>query len=252
MINILDLNAVHQGDCLEVMKQIDDNTIDLILCDLPFGTTACKWDTVIPFEPLWEQYNRVIKDNSAILLFSQQPFTTDLVNSNRKYFRYEIIWEKNRSLGFLNAKKMPLRCHEVILVFYKKLPTYNPQFTEGKPYKSKSSGNGKPTTSIYRAYTPIRNNNAGTRYPRDVIRINGGDNGRFHPTQKSVFFLEYLIKTYTNKFETVLDNCSGSGSTGVACINTSRNFICIEQEESYVEISRKRIQNAREKHEGGS
>jgi len=225
------------------MKQIKDKSINLILCDLPYGTTDCRWDTVIPFEPLWEQYNRVIKDNGAILLFSQQPFTTDLINSNRKWFRYEIIWEKNRSLGFLNAKKMPLRCHEVVLVFYKKLPTYNPQFTEGKPYSNKSTP-GASTTSIYRAYKPIRNNNTGTRYPRDVIRINGGDNGRFHPTQKAVFLLEYLVKTYTNKFDIVLDNCSGSGSTGIACVNTGRNFICIEQDDYFVELSRQRIELA--------
>lgn len=248
---MLDLNAVHQGNCLELMKQIETKSIDLILCDLPFGTTDCEWDTVIPFEPLWEQYNRIIKDNGAILLFSQQPFTTDLINSNRKYFRYELIWEKNRALGFLNAKKMPLRCHEVILVFYKKLPTYNPQFSEGKPYSGKSRSAGKSTTSIYRAYTPIRNDNNGTRYPRDVIRINGGDNGRFHPTQKSVLLLKYLIKTYTNKFDTVLDNCSGSGSTGVACVNTSRNFICIEQDDNFVEIARERIRVEKEKHSGG-
>ena len=249
MIKILDLNVVHQGDCLELMKEINDKSVDLILCDLPYGTTSCKWDNVIPFIPLWEQYNRIIKDNGAILLFSQQPFTTDLINSNRKKFRYEIIWEKNRSLGFLNAKKMPLRCHEVILVFYKKLPTYNPQFTKGKPYINK--GSNKTKASIYRQCKSIRNTNTGTRYPRDVIRINGGDNGHYHPTQKSVLLLEYLIKTYTNKFDTVLDNCSGSGSTGVACVNTGRNFICIEQDGSYVEIARQRIEVASKKSTGG-
>jgi site-specific DNA-methyltransferase (adenine-specific) len=238
---------VHQGDCLEIMQQIPDKSINLILCDLPYGTTDCKWDTVIPFEPLWEQYNRIIKDNGAILLFSQQPFTTDLINSNRKYFRYEIIWEKNRSLGFLNAKKMPLRCHEVILVFYKRLPTYNPQMTEGKPYKSKGLST-RPSTSIYRQFKQTSRNNTGTRYPRDVIRINGGDGGCFHPTQKSVFLLENLIKTYTNKFDIVLDNCSGSGSTGIACINTGRNFICIEQDSGFIEVSRERIRKARETH----
>lgn len=227
------------------MKKIEDKSINLILCDLPYGTTDCKWDNVIPFGPLWEQYNRIITDNGAILLFSQQPFTTDLINSNRKNFRYEIIWEKNRALGFLNAKKMPLRCHEVILVFYKKLPTYNPQMVEGKPYKSKSSN--RPTTSIYRQYKQISRDNKGTRYPRDVIRINGGDGGRYHPTQKSVFLLENLIKTYTNKFDIVLDNCSGSGSTGVACINTGRKFICIEQDDRFVVMSRERIKATKEK-----
>ena len=240
VIKILDLNVVHQGDCLELMKQINDKSVDMILCDLPYGTTACKWDNVIPFIPLWEQYNRIIKDKGAILLFSQQPFTTDLINSNRKYFRYELIWEKNKAVGFLNANKMPLRCHEVVLVFYRKLPTYNPQFTQGKSYTSKRTI-GKPTTSIYGQYKPIRTTNNGTRYPRDVIRINGGDNGRYHPTQKLVLLLEYLIKTYTNKFDTVLDNCSGSGSTGVACMKTNRNFICIEQDEEFVRIARQRV-----------
>ncbi|MCC5467636.1 DNA-methyltransferase [Pelosinus baikalensis] len=242
MIKILDLNVVHQGDCLELMKEINDKSIDMILCDLPYGTTACKWDHVIPFIPLWEQYNRIIKDHGAILLFSQQPFTTDLINSNRKFFRYELIWEKSKAVGFLNANKMPLRCHEVVLVFYRKLPTYNPQFIQGKPYTSQRAD--KPTTSIYGQYKPIRTTNNGVRYPRDVIRINGGDGGRYHPTQKSVLLLEYLVKTYTNKYDTVLDNCSGSGSTGVACINTGRNFICIEQDEKFIKIARQRISAA--------
>jgi site-specific DNA-methyltransferase (adenine-specific) len=246
VVNILEVNKVYQGDCLEVMKQIDDKSMDLILCDPPYGTTDCKWDIVLPFDKLWEQYNRIIKDNGAILLFSQQPFTTDLINSNRKFFRYEIIWEKNRAVGFLNAKKMPLRCHEVVLVFYKKLPTYNPQMSEGKPYKGKvNSGTRKAT--VYRQFNQISRDNTGTRYPRDVVRINGGDGGKFHPTQKSVFFLEYLIKTYTNKFNTVLDSCSGSGSTGVACVNTGRNFVCIEQGEEFVSMSRVRIQEALKK-----
>ncbi|SFM09346.1 DNA-methyltransferase [Pelosinus propionicus] len=247
---MLDLNVIHQGDCLELMKEINDKSIDLILCDPPYGTTDCKWDTVIPFELLWEQYNRIIKDKGAILLFSQQPFTTDLINSNRKFFRYELIWEKNRAVGFLNAKKMPLRCHEVVLVFYKKLPTYNPQMSEGKPYKRKvDSGTRKAT--VYRQFKSISRDNTGTRYPRDVIRINGGDGGSYHPTQKSVFLLEYLIKTYTNKFDTVLDNCSGSGSTGVACVNTDRKFICIEKGAAFVEMSRQRVEGARRKCTGG-
>jgi len=237
---MLTFNAVHQGNCLDLMQQIDDKSIDLILCDLPYGTTDCKWDIVIPFEPLWAQYSRIIKDHGAILLFSQQPFTTDLINSNRKFFRYEIIWEKARAVGFLNANKMPLRCHEVILVFYKKLPTYNPQFSEGKPYKK---SNSISTTSIYRSYKPVRHSNNGTRYPRDVIRISGGNEGHWHPTQKPVYLLEYLIKTYTHKHQIVLDNCCGSGSTGVACMNTDRNFILMEQDEAVMAIARKRIES---------
>lgn len=239
---MLTFNGVYQGNCLELMQQIGDRSIDLILCDLPYGTTDCAWDVIIPMAPLWEQYNRIIKNNGAILLFSQQPFTTDLINSNRKMFRYEIIWEKKKAVGFLNANKMPLRCHEVILVFYKKLPTYNPQFTQGKPY-SKHSG-GMSTTSIYRPYKPLHRRNAGNRYPRDVIHISGQKEGRYHPTQKPVPLLEYLLKTYTHKHQVVLDNCCGSGSTGVACVNTNRRFILIEQNEKFVNVTRERIQSA--------
>lgn len=241
---------LRQGDCLELMQDIPDKSIDMILCDLPYGTTKCKWDNVIPFKPLWEQYKRIIKDNGAILLFSAQPFTTDLINSNRKMFRYEIIWEKTVGLNFLNANKMPLRIHENICIFYKHLPTYNPQ-------KSKKITSNFGKTRVKKAdrakqYGKVNAQNytdTGERYPTDVIEFsnwNGvkyGDNSKAtkHSAQKPVPLLEYLIKTYTNEGDTVLDNCMGSGSTGVACLHTNRNFIGIELDKYYFEIAKSRI-----------
>ena len=231
---------IKKGDCLELMKDIPDKSIDMILCDLPYGTTKNKWDSVIPLNKLWEQYERMIKDNGAIVLFSQMPFSAELVHSNLKLFKYEWIWQKDNGTGFLNAKKMPLKIHENILVFYKKLPLYNPQMRTGfKPYKCKQ---GRHSTN-YGAYEQghITESN-GERYPIDIIKFKK-DSG-LHPTQKPVELLEYLIKTYTNENETVLDNCMGSGSTGVACINTNRNFIGYELDEKYFEIAEKRINEA--------
>lgn len=231
---------IKQGDCLELMKDIPDRSIDMVLCDLPYGTTRNKWDSVIPLNKLWEQYERIIKDNGAIVLFSQMPFSAELVHSNLKLFKYEWIWQKDNGTGFLNAKKMPLKIHENILVFYKKLPLYNPQMRTGfKPYKCKQ---GRHSTN-YGAYEQghITESN-GERYPIDIIEFKK-DSG-LHPTQKPVALLEYLIKTYTNEGETVLDNCMGSGSTGVACINTNRNFIGYELDEKYFEIAKKRINEA--------
>ena len=232
--------SIKQGDCLELMKEIPDKSIDMILCDLPYGTTKNKWDSVIPLNKLWKQYERMIKDNGAIVLFSQMPFSAELVHSNLKLFKYEWIWQKDNGTGFLNAKKMPLKVHENILVFYKKLPLYNPQMRTGfKPYKCKQ---GRHSTN-YGAYEQghITESN-GERYPIDIIKFKK-DSG-LHPTQKPVELLEYLIKTYANEGETVLDNCMGSGSTGVACINTNRNFIGYELDEKYFEIAEKRINEA--------
>lgn len=227
-----------QGDCLELMKQVPDKSIDLILCDLPYGITQNKWDTVIPFDKLWAQYKRIIKDNGAILLFSQMPFGANLIMSNPKMFRYEWIWEKENSTGFLNAKKMPLKKHENILVFYKHLPTYNPQMREGfKPYTMERSGKG---SSNYGAYSSIHTENDGTRYPIDIIKFNR-DKEKLHPTQKPVALLEYLIKTYTNEGDVVLDNCMGSGSTGIACQNTNREFIGMELDEKYYKVACERL-----------
>lgn len=226
-----------QGDCLELMKDILDKSINLILCDLPYGTTRNNWDEVIPFDKLWTQYNRIIKDNGAILLFSQMPFGANLIMSNPKMFRYEWIWEKENGTGFLNAKKMPLKKHENILVFYKHLPTYNPQMREGfQPYYTVRSN---PDSSNYGDYKATPSSSDGTRYPIDMIKFNR-DKG-LHPTQKPVALLEYLIKTYTNEGDVVLDNCMGSGSTGIACVNTNREFIGMELDEKYFNIACERL-----------
>ena len=230
-----------QGDCLEVMKNIPSASVDMILCDLPYGTTRNKWDTCLNLGKLWEQYKRIIKDNGAIVLFSQMPFTAALVMSNPKMFRYEWIAEKSLATGFLNAKRMPMKAHENILVFYKKLPTYNAQMTKGKPYSITRRDIGG---QYLHSFESIETKNEGTRCPRDVLRdlwqpYCGGK--MYHPTQKPVLLLEYLIKTYTNEGETVLDNCMGSGSTGVACVNTKRDFIGVELDENYFDIARRRI-----------
>ena len=221
------------------MKNIPDKSIDMILCDLPYGTTHNKWDNVIPMESLWEQYNRIIKDHGAIVLFSQMPFGASLIMSNPKMFRYEWIWEKNQAVGFLNAKKMPLRKHENILVFYKHLPTYNPQglIKLDEPIQEAGSANrnGKNYGVADKSFIRTHKN-----YPTDIITFSK-DSG-YHPTQKPVDLLEYLIKTYTNEGDTVLDNCMGSGSTGVACVNTNRDFIGMELNEEYFKIACERIE----------
>ena len=246
-----------QGDCLELMKNIPDCSIDLILCDLPYGITKCNFDKIIPFEELWKEYKRIIKEHGAIILFSAQPFTTDLIQSNRKMFRYEIIWEKTLPTGFLNAKKMPMKYHENICVFYKHLPTYNPimRMVERKDVGRIRTNGGKA-----QQYGEFRKENwayveKGERYPGDVIKFSNWNGALFgrtekatkHPTQKPVPLLEYLIMTYTNERDVVLDNCMGSGSTGVACVNTGRDFIGIEIEENYFKIAEKRIKEAVEK-----
>jgi len=237
---LLEINKIYNMDCLEGMKYIDDKSIDMILCDLPYGTTKCKWDIVIPFEPLWEQYERIIKDNGAIVLFGSQPFTSALVMSNLKLFRYELIWQKTLATNFMLVKKQPAKKHENILVFYKKQPTYNPQMEIGKPYKDKPR---KRTVGIHGNAETIKKaiNNEGTRYPSSVQLFSNGNNGNVHPTQKPVELCEYLIKTYTNENELVLDNCIGSGTTAIACINTNRNFIGFELDKEYYEIAKNRI-----------
>ena len=234
-----------QGDCLELIKKIPDGSVDMILDDLPYGTTDCAFDKRLPFEPMWAEFKRVTKHNAAIVLFSQMPFGAELIMSNRKMFRYEWCWEKSLGVGFLNAKKMPLRCHENILVFYRALPTYIPQFTRGKPYKSQP-----PTNTLnYGKRDGVSTGNDGEHYyPRDVIKFRQVTNFsaeiNVHPQQKPVVLLEYLIKTYTNAGETVLDATMGSGSTGVACVNTGRNFIGIELEEKFYKIAQDRIAKA--------
>lgn len=229
------------GDCLELMKNIPDKSIDMILCDLPYGTTHNKWDTVIPFDKLWAQYSRIIKDHGAIVLFSQMPFGASLIMSNPKMFRYEWIWEKNQAAGFLNAKKMPLRKHENILVFYKHLPTYNPQglIKLDEPIQEEGSANRNGENYGVADKSFIRTH---TNYPTDIITFS--KDAGYHPTQKPVDLLEYLIKTYTNEGDLVLDNCMGSGSTGVACVNTNRDFIGMELNEEYFKIACERVEEA--------
>ena len=247
-VDILTKNVkLYQGDCLEVMKDITDKSIDMILCDLPYGTTQNKWDLVIPFDQLWKEYNRIIKDNGAIVLFAQGMFTSDLMQSNRKYWRYNLIWEKDRPSGFLNAKRMPLRSHEDICVFYKKLPTYNPQFWEGEPLhgmgnKFKEGNLGNNNYGKFPSHTnPSALRKGDTqKHPRSVLKFSR-PHPPIHPTQKSVELCEWLIKTYTNENDVVLDNCMGSGSTGVACMNTNRKFIGIELNDKYFDISINRI-----------
>lgn len=210
----------------------------MILCDLPYGTTQNKWDSIIPLESMWEQYERVIKDNGAIVLTAAYPFNATLINSNKALFKYDLIWDKSLITGHLNAKRMPLRQHEDVLVFYKKPPTYNPQMTTGEPYKA-VSGN---TTSNYGSQKQSITINEGTRYPTSIINIPQVRHKGGHPTQKPVALFEYLIKTYTDEGETILDNAIGSGTTGIAALNLGRFFIGIEQEKEYVDIANKRIE----------
>ena len=238
---------LYQGDCLEEMDKIQDKSIDMILCDLPYGTTACKWDTVIPFEPLWAQYKRVIKGNGAIVLTASQPFTSALVMSNLRQFKYELIWNKGNGKAPGVAKYRPMPSHESVLLFGSGTTTYNPQFTDGKPYKDvrkkpRLNGNGNEHGFGYQNVPETIND--GYRYPLSVLNITSFNQRGNHPTQKPVALLEYLIRTYTNEGETVLDNCMGSGSTGVACTNTNRRFIGIELDENYYNISKKRIEEA--------
>jgi site-specific DNA-methyltransferase (adenine-specific) len=226
------------------MKEIPDGSVDMVMADLPYGTTACKWDTVIPFEPLWAAYRRVAKKNAAIVLTASQPFTSALVMSNITEFKYDWTWRKPKGTGHLNAKKMPMRDKEDIVVFYREQCTYNPQYGEGAPYKNKAGKDHASSSSMtdsYGAYTNFRNDSDGRRYPKQVLDIPVVERGSVHPTQKPVALMEYLIRTYTNEGETVLDNTMGSGTTGVACVNTGRKFIGIECDDEYMKIAEKRI-----------
>ena len=229
------------GDCLERMKEIDDGSVDAVIADPPYGTTACKWDSVIPLEPMWVQLKRVIKPNGAIVLFGSQPFTSVLVMSNLKWFKYCWVWEKTLGTNPMLVKKQPFRKHEDITVFYKKQPTYNPQMTSGAAYKDKQRESG--LDAINGGVRGIKKeiNNTGTRYPSSVQKFSNGNNGNCHPTQKPVALMEYLIRTYTNEGETVLDFTMGSGTTGVACVKTKRDFIGIELDEGYFKIAEQRI-----------
>jgi len=238
-------STFYQGDCLVEMDKIEDKSVDMILCDLPYGTTACKWDSVIPFMDLWRSYDRIAKDNAAIILTASQPFTSALIMSNPKYFKYEWIWEKSRPTGTMQKDYQPFKIHENILVFYKKLPTYNPiKYKVDEKYRDKRKSfnavvntDGGQLDSFNRVHAP----DDGWRFPQTILSFNSVWAKGMHPTQKPVELMEYLIKTYTNKGDTVLDNCMGSGTTGVACKKTGRHFIGIEKDEKYFEIAVSRV-----------
>lgn len=238
------MELIH-GDCLEEMKKIPDRSIDLILCDLPYGTTKCHWDVVIPFESLWEQYNRIRKRNTPIILFGTQPFTTTLIASNMKMFKHEIIWHKSKSGSAFTAKFRPICKHENIIVFGKGKIMYNPQLIDGEPYyrKRKENTGNKPNNHALGVTSESETINTGFRYPSTIqfFQQKWRRQDQIHPTQKPIKLLEWLILSYSNEDDTILDNCMGSGSTGVACFNTNRNFIGIEKDDNYFEIAKNRI-----------
>jgi len=242
----MEIDNIYNMDCLEGMKQIPDGTIDAVICDLPYGTTACAWDSVIPFDKLWEQYRRICKPNAAIVLFGSEPFSSALRMSNIKDYRYDWIWKKGeRTANFYDAKRRPLLNHEIISVFYRSLPTYNPQMTKGEPNHGTKSG------AVYQKQTLGSNveyiaNTSDEKYPKTIINFEreyDKDKLGLHPTQKPVDLLRYLVLTYTNEGDTVLDNCSGSGTTAVACVKEKRHFICFEKDETYWKKSVERVKN---------
>lgn len=238
-----------QGDCLTLMKDIPDKSIDFICCDLPYGTTKSKKDIRLPFDKLWKQYKRIIKDNGCIALFSQGTFYIDLVNSNRKWFRYDLIWDKVLTSGFLNAKRMPLRRHEQIAIFYKKLPTYNPQYTIGKPLHGRGTSylSKETVNHNYGKFNKTLDTRKGStlKYPTSILTYKKPHPSvSIHDTQKAVEICEWLIKTYTNEGDTVLDNCMGSGTTALACLKNGRNFIGMELDEKTFKVAYNAIYGA--------
>jgi site-specific DNA-methyltransferase (adenine-specific) len=232
-----------QGDCLKEMKNIPDKSIDMILCDLPYGTTACKWDTVIPFKPLWEQYKRVIKDSGAIVLFGSEPFSSALRMSNLPMYKYDWVWNKKKGGNPLLSKIQPIKIHEIISIFGKAKTNYYPIMVDRDKPKSRGSNRGKTSATTNNCFSE---NKVYTQYyPKSILEFSNADQRKkIHPTQKPVALCEYLIRTYTVDGETVLDNCMGSGSTGVACINTNRNFIGIELDQKYYNIAKSRLEEA--------
>lgn len=237
----MELDVIYNEECIEGMKKLPDKSIDMILCDLPYGTTRCKWDIVIPFDLLWDQYNRLIKDNGPVVLFATEPFASKLRLSNLENYKYDWIWDKVKGTGFLNAKRQPMRNHELICVFYKKQCVYNPQKTKGhtlkKSYRSKNL-----QTEVYGEMKNDYTYESTERYPRSIqVFSTDTQNSSLHPTQKPVALLEYLIKTYTNGGDIILDNCIGSGSTAIACLKTGRHYIGYELDPEYYKIARDRI-----------
>ena len=230
------------GDCLTLMKDIDTNSVDMLLVDLPYGTTQCKWDSIISLKDLWIEYNRIIKDNGAMLFHCAQPFTSNLIMSNVKNFKYEWVWEKSKASNYLNAKKQPLRAHESIAVFYRKPPTYNPQMTQGEAY---NKGTAKRETEVYGSQRAVEVKSDGERYPRTVqYFVTAEKEGKLHPTQKPIALTEYFVKTFSNPGDVILDNTMGSGTTGVACVNLDREFIGIEKDKEYFDIAVERRSEA--------
>lgn len=234
-----DNGTLYHGDCLKIMPKFKQK-FDMVLTDPPYGTTACKWDSIIPLEPMWKQLKKLIKPNGAIAMTASQPFTTTLISSNIKIFRYCWIWEKTLFTNFALVKKQPAKKHEDVCIFYYKQPTYNPQMETGKPYTDKKRSR---TMGVLNNALPMKKEiiNTGTRYPSSVQKFSNGNNNSLHPTQKPIALMEYLIKTYTNENETILDFTSGSGTTGIACERTNRKWIMIEKEEKHCEITVKRI-----------
>lgn len=246
----MDFDKIYNMDCLEGMKQIPDGSVDCIICDLPYGVLNKQnkgggWDSIIPLEPLWEQYLRITKPKAAIILFCQGMFTAQLMMSQPKLWKYNLVWEKNRGTGFLNAKRMPMRYHEDIAILYREQPTYNPQMWKGKPNHSRGSNNasvsgncygnvkGKPTDDL-----------SGMKYPKSILCFDKEKNANtFHPTQKPVELIRYLVRTYSNEGDTILDNCMGSGTTAIACIKEKRHFIGFELNKEYFDKAQKRIQS---------
>lgn len=232
------------GDCMKVLENLETDSVDMVMVDLPYGTTQCKWDSILSLEDLWKQYNRVCKKNAAMVFTAAQPFTSYLVMSNPKCFKYSWVWEKSKATGYLNAKKMPMRAHEDICVFYRKPPVYNPQMVAGAPY---NKGKAHRPTDVYGEQKSVLvKNDTGLRYPRTVqyFKTAESEGKVLHPTQKPVSLMKYLIETYTNEGQIVLDNTMGSGTTGVACVKSNRSFIGIEMDKNYFDISVNRITNA--------
>lgn len=241
IIEHFDYNKIICGDCFDILPQIPDNSVDLLFVDLPYGTTQANWDSVLPLDQLWEQYNRILKLNGAMLFTASQPFTTTLIFSNIDNYKYSWIWEKSKATNYLNAKKQPLRAYEEVVVFYRKQPVYNPQMTEGEAY---NKGTALRLTDVYGDQKAVEVKSDGLRYPRNVLYFKTAESeGKvIHPTQKPIALIEYMIKTYTNEGDVVLDNTAGSFSTAIAANNTGRHWICIEKDREMCEKALERFE----------
>lgn len=234
------INKTFLGDCLEVMPSLSDKSIDMVLCDLPYGTLSCKWDIIIPFVPLWDNYKRIVKKDKAVALFASQPFSSALVMSNLPMFKYELIWDKKIPSGMCNAKIQPMRQHENILVFFTGNSWYNPQKSKRDTF-IKSGGMSGSLSAGAKGLKRLATKTYEDKYPTTLLQFDKVRKGSLHPTQKPLDLIEYLIKTYTNEGDIVLDNCAGSGTTGIACLNTNRKYVLIEKEKENYEIIQKRL-----------